>query len=74
MSFDPKCLELASHFLSGKGAANESINLLAQAIQDAVEDFFANPPGADLIAEATARWHRQTGAKYPADDGEYTNA
>ena len=36
MSFDPKCLDLAVHFL-GAGAYPEALREMAQAIQDAVE-------------------------------------
>lgn len=36
-SFDPKCLELAEHFL-GIHTPKRILNELAQAIQDAVED------------------------------------
>lgn len=41
--FDPKCLELAEHFLPSQ--ATQSVkNELAQAIQDAVEDFCQMQP------------------------------
>lgn len=40
--FDPKCYELAEYFLADNGAATEEHKSdLAQAIQDAVEDFHA---------------------------------
>ena len=40
--FDPKCYELAEYFLADNGAATEEHKSdLAQAIQDAVEDFNA---------------------------------
>lgn len=41
-SFDPLCLELASHFLPD-GASEDSKNELAQAIQDAVEAHLLSP-------------------------------
>jgi hypothetical protein len=37
-SFDPKCYELAEHFI-GMHAPQEFLNELAQAIQDTVEDY-----------------------------------
>lgn len=40
--FDPKCYELAEYFLGDNGAATEEHKVeLAQAIQDAVEDYHA---------------------------------
>jgi TPP-dependent pyruvate/acetoin dehydrogenase alpha subunit len=40
--FDPKCYELAEYFLAENGAVTEEHKAeLAQAIQDAVEDFDA---------------------------------
>lgn len=37
MSYDPKCEELAKYFLPS-GSSERAIQLLAQRIQDAVED------------------------------------
>lgn len=40
MSFDPKCLDLARHFLADvKGVTPEIENDLAQEIQQAIEGF-----------------------------------
>lgn len=49
-SFDPLCLELASHFLPD-GATEDAKNKLAQAIQDAVE---AHLLSSDEVAEEPA--------------------
>lgn len=41
--FDPKCLELAAHFLADvKGATDADRTELAEALQDAVEDFISD--------------------------------
>lgn len=43
MAFDPKCYELAEYFLRDNGAATgDHKDDLAQAIQDAIEDW--SPP------------------------------
>lgn len=40
MSFDPKCYELAEYFVSDTAMCRgETINELAQLIQDVIEDF-----------------------------------
>lgn len=49
-SFDPLCLELASHFLPD-GATEDAKNELAQAIQDAVEAHLLSP---DEVVEELA--------------------
>ena len=50
MSFDQKCYDLAKLFLTDGHTAVPSetrINELAQAIQDAIEDFLSNEAEAD---------------------------
>lgn len=51
--FDPKCLELAEHFLPAV-ATQQVKNELAQAIQDAVEDFCLLRPELDTTPEPHA--------------------
>ena len=52
MAYDSKCLYLADHFLEGREASGQASDQdyidLAQAIQDAVEEWFRdNPRPAD---------------------------
>lgn len=49
MSYDSKCYELAEHFLPSQ-ASDRLKSLLAQAIQDRVEDF-CSYEAAKLVAE-----------------------
>lgn len=41
MAYDEKCKELASYFLQERPDSADAINGLAQAIQDAVEDWLS---------------------------------
>jgi hypothetical protein len=50
-SFDPKCYELAEHFMPPE-APKRVINELAQAIQDAVEDHITGEEDPGIQAGA----------------------
>lgn len=50
---DPKCYELAEHFLADhKGPTEEHKRLLSEAIQDAVEDYFNGMKLGEQFSEA----------------------
>lgn len=54
MSFDPKCYELAEHFLP-PGATQRLLNELAQHIQTSIEDWLdCNCKFGELTADAKA--------------------
>jgi lauroyl/myristoyl acyltransferase len=44
MGYDPKCEELARHFLPDAPVPSEDIQNLAQTIQDAIEDWLQPYP------------------------------
>lgn len=50
-SYDPRCEELAEHFLNAETHDGEHVRKLAQTIQDAIEDWLTElrqcPPAGD---------------------------
>lgn len=53
--FDPKCHELAQHFLPTPETPPAHLDDLAQCIQDAIEDYLSGRETAGFTPEGNAR-------------------